>query len=70
MKQIAYGVFANAKIQCEESVSSSTPQNSARIYGTLVIQPALNEPQGNFKILGVFSDFSVVKIRFLMNIPA
>ena len=23
----AFGVFANAKIQCEESVSSSTPQN-------------------------------------------
>ena len=27
--QIAFGVFANAKIQCEESVSSSTPQNLA-----------------------------------------
>jgi len=25
--QIAFGVFANAEIQCEESVSSSTPQN-------------------------------------------
>ena len=25
--QIAFGVFANAKIQCEESVSSSTQQN-------------------------------------------
>jgi len=24
-----WGVFANAKIQCEESVSSSTPQNCA-----------------------------------------
>ena len=24
--QVAFGVFANAKIQCEESVSSSTPQ--------------------------------------------
>ena len=26
---VAFGVFANAKIQCEESVSSSTPQNCA-----------------------------------------
>ena len=26
---IAFGVFANAKIQCEESVSSNTPQNCA-----------------------------------------
>ena len=25
--QIAFGVFANAKIQCEESISSRTPQN-------------------------------------------
>ena len=25
--QIASGVFANAKIQCEESISSRTPQN-------------------------------------------
>ena len=24
--QFAFGVFANAKIQCEESVSSRTPQ--------------------------------------------
>ena len=31
MKQSAYGVFANAKIQCEESVYSSTPQNGERI---------------------------------------
>ena len=26
---VAFGVLANAKIQCEESVSSSTPQNCA-----------------------------------------
>ena len=25
--QGAFGIFANAKIQCEESVSSRTPQN-------------------------------------------
>ena len=27
--QVAFGVFANAKIQCEESISSRTPQNCA-----------------------------------------
>ena len=26
---VAFGVFANAKIQCKESVSSRTPQNCA-----------------------------------------
>ena len=36
---IAFGVFANAKIQCEESVSSSTPQNCATTNaGTLKIR--------------------------------
>ena len=35
MMHVAFGVFANAKIQCEESVSSSTPQNrltTNRVY--------------------------------------
>ena len=31
--QVAFGVFANAKIQCEESVSSRTPQNLANGFG-------------------------------------
>ena len=30
----AFGVFANAKIQCEESVSSGTPQNRPTTNGS------------------------------------
>ena len=35
--QVAFGVFANAKIQCEESVSSRTPQN--RTYWCICVSP-------------------------------
>ena len=48
---VAFGVFANAKIQCEESASSSTPQNCA----------TTNRPPPAFE---KHTSFSEVSMRF------
>ena len=57
MKQIAYG-----------RVRRKMEGGSDERRGTLIIQHTEPNRKETFKILGVFSDFSVVKIRFLMRI--
>ena len=53
--QIASGVFANAKIQCEESVSSCTPQNRAEICRNTQAKTPKQKPYRGMKVSLYFS---------------